>query len=106
LLRGRRSRNKVSVGEPAEGSLYIPSPERGLLLVITGWTELKSSFNHPARRANALFEPICVFSSFYKIQGLAVDESVRIAMKIVANCVNQCELQQTASTLSLNARCA
>jgi hypothetical protein len=37
------------------------------------------------------FGVLCV--SIYKIQGLAVDESVQIAMKIVANCVNQCELQ-------------
>jgi hypothetical protein len=44
-----------------------------------------------AIESNCIFGVLCV--SIYKIQGLAVDESVQIAMKIVANCVNQCELQ-------------
>jgi hypothetical protein len=50
-----------------------------------------------------LFVVLCVFKKI--IQGMAVDESVQIAMKIVAKCVNKCELQYTASTSSLNARC-
>jgi hypothetical protein len=35
---------------------------------------------------------LCVVQ-IYKIQGLAADESVQIAMKIVANCEKGCELQ-------------
>ena len=55
-FRGRRSRNKVSVGEPAEGSLPVfpPTPLRTVLDCPLGaGARASASLSHPVRRGSS-----------------------------------------------------
>ena len=117
-LRGRRSRNKVSVSEPAEGSFarfrqhhvncfvgvcvrmcldpFMQMPEGGGALM----TSVLSSFLLPWCNWNA-FKSICTSTCNFSTQLSAMDVSVRSTMKGAAKCDKHCELQNSVNRQEL-----
>jgi|JI6StandDraft_1071083.scaffolds.fasta_scaffold07079_1 hypothetical protein len=79
-LRGRRSRNKVSVGEPAEGSIIIFRYKLSLCLIRRIFTNIQQ-----------VFQLVRVVKKEFKFS--TVDVLALISMKNAAKCDKQCELQ-------------
>ena len=112
MLRGRRSRNKVSVGEPAEGSIIrfvnFSNPNRtwslGPLTFVTAYARGRFCGKRLISLVGltSLLTLFFYTSFFFKIrkvvlQLLAMDVSARTTMKDAANCDKRCEWQNSAN---------
>ena len=110
MLRGRRSRNKVSVGEPAEGSIIRINSILNHEFTVC-WTVRFGVFCS-ARRLGCRLPPgslasrplftlfnTCFFSKEINItlQLLAMDVSAQATMKDAAKCDKRCEWQNSAN---------
>ena len=87
LLRGRRSRNKVSVGEPAEGSITRLNFQK--LATYCGGLPLL------CLTLFSILNPRQISKSFSQL--LAMDVSARTTMKDAAKCDKRCEWQNSAN---------
>ena len=87
LSRGRRSRNKVSVGEPAEGSFQQQTTQKLSYTEFTyfdgGLALLRSSFQRGSKRFSA--SPLLLFFFSFSNQPLDLDTNVTSAKRIKQN---------------------
>ena len=108
-LRGRRSRNKVSVGEPAEGSFartyptFVNCPLWGLGEIFScrahGWHSVEDLWRFALRSLLPLFLNVCrsihYFNTLLFLQLSATDVLAQATMKGAAKCDKHCELQNS-----------
>ena len=101
MLRGRRSRNKVSVGEPAEGSITRYTLQTLKLILIGSFTQGAARKTPSSGFLQSLLtffsESIDKTKLLYLLQLLAMDVSARTTMKDAANCDKRCEWQNSAN---------
>jgi hypothetical protein len=99
LLRGRRSRNKVSVGEPAEGSItriQFTTLTYGGRLAARGVISL-GLVSSAVRSLSPFFQPHFFPTSHLFLQLLAMDVSAQATMKDAAKCDKRCDWQNSAN---------
>ena len=110
-LRGSRSRNKVSVGEPAEGSLTRSIFANKFHLPTESYWNWKSLtvaciivFDFVKLRVGPV--PVCYFRNsslcnrkalYFILQHVAMDPLARASMKDAAKCAKHCDWQNSAN---------
>ncbi len=112
--RGSKSRNKVSVGEPAEGSLPMARSEKSLVGILLS-LENASRIRAVAVRLvpqlgsvslNSIWRTLLDVTDIYEMTQLrTMDHSARRSMKNAANCVKHGELQGPRNRNESNAYC-